>query len=223
MSLIKSKQLNLPLGSIQAMHQAFGMPAGKSVTVTSKFNGRSAVGIDGVGVPTSSPYNYVSLRNADTGKDITDKQGVQVFGRLTESAGVWTITFFKSDGSGGEAEHTFSDEPIVGTDVTIRFGEVKQIKDINPLSVVMGLDTVDESDIDPNSHRPFAEQINAVNNQTTIPLGHKPKFPSAVSLLINGVNVAAHIGVSESTLTFDAAGIGYALESDDVIMAIYDY
>lgn len=222
MSLIKSKQLNLPLGTVQAMDNAFVLPAGKNVTVTTKFASKNPIGVDGTGVPTSSPHNYVSLRSYETGKDITAKDGTQIYGRLTEAAGVWTIGFYKSDGAGGEAEHTFSDESEVTKGVTIRFGEVKQVKDINPLNIVMGLDQVDESDVDPNAHRPFTEQVNVVDNQTAISLGYEPKFPGSVDLMINGVSYPAAITVSTTNLTFDPSVAGFALESDDEVYVSYD-
>ncbi len=70
------------------------------------------------GVVTSAPDNRAELKDTDTGDFFEDVSGNKVYGRITESAGVWTITFYIFDGT--EQAYSFS-SPV---DMDIYFVEV---------------------------------------------------------------------------------------------------
>lgn len=64
------------------------------------------------GVITSAPLNYVWLLD-QKGDQIKHTTGAECYGRLTEAAGVWTLSFYYTDAAG--AEQTM--DPSVNADV----------------------------------------------------------------------------------------------------------
>lgn len=46
------------------------------------------------GVPVEAPQNRVDLRNIDDMNPIVDVDGNEYYGRITEAAGVWTVTYY---------------------------------------------------------------------------------------------------------------------------------
>ena len=73
-----------------------GVSGTSSRNVSSIMTGKTAVTSAGTseGVPTDAPKNIVDLRNQDDHNPIVDIDGNEYFGRLTESGGVWTITYY---------------------------------------------------------------------------------------------------------------------------------
>jgi hypothetical protein len=81
-------------------------PAANSMDVSTSFAGKSPGGdTTTVGVITDPPSNRVQLFNPANGTPLENDQGLRIYGRLTESAGVWTLFFFTFDGT--ENAHTF--------------------------------------------------------------------------------------------------------------------
>ena len=90
----------------------FDAASGTSIVVTSLFASQSAGGdANTAGVITSAPNNYVSILEKDTGGEIEDAQGDRVYSRLTEAAGVWTLSFFTNE-AGTETAHSLSSQDI---------------------------------------------------------------------------------------------------------------
>lgn len=83
---------------------------GGSEIVTTEMTGKSvSAGSTQLGVVTNTPYNKVILREASgagSGTAFVDGSGNEVYGRITESAGVWTLTFYV-DLSGTETAYSF--------------------------------------------------------------------------------------------------------------------
>ena len=83
---------------------ATGSSSDVSALFTSKLPNGSATN---VGVITSAPSNRVQLFNPNDGSFIEDSLGRRVFGRLTESSGTWTLSYFVFSG-GNEIAHSFA-------------------------------------------------------------------------------------------------------------------
>ncbi len=85
------------VGRVQAGAALVGA-SGLSTVVTTEMSGKTAGGSDTVlGVVTTAPYNKVILRQgtgANTDDAYLDTLGNVVYGRLTEAAGVWTLTYY---------------------------------------------------------------------------------------------------------------------------------
>jgi len=77
-------------------------PTGASDDVSALFAGETPGGSAALaGVITSPPLNYVHIRQAN-GDEIQHTATGQIYGRLTEAAGVWTLTYFYKNASGVE-------------------------------------------------------------------------------------------------------------------------
>lgn len=73
-------------------------PSGSSTNVTSQMSGKAASSGTAVkGVVVTFPYNRVNIRqlsNAGAGDQLLDLLGNEVYGRITESAGTWTLSYY---------------------------------------------------------------------------------------------------------------------------------
>lgn len=96
------------INNFSAVWQGFSntAPAANSMDVSADFVGKTPGG-DTVtaGVITSPPSNRVQLFNPADGSTLEDGLGRKIYGRLTESAGVWTLSFYVFDGT--EQAHAF--------------------------------------------------------------------------------------------------------------------
>lgn len=90
----------------------FDAASGTSIDVSTEFSGKTPGG-DAVteGVITTLPNNYIPIVEKSDGGEIEDGEGDRVFGRLTESGGTWTLSFFTNE-SGTETAHNLSSQDI---------------------------------------------------------------------------------------------------------------
>jgi len=80
---------------------------GTSTDVSTELTGKTPSTADNVlGIAVNAPNNRIFLRDFDR-QEILDTNGNEIFGRLTEAAGVWTLTFFVDSG-GSEVSHNFT-------------------------------------------------------------------------------------------------------------------
>lgn len=99
------------------IRQGVNIPTGtgSSVVVTGDFSGQTPGGSALVaGVVTDPPYNKALMRQvigAESGDKFTDADGNEVYGRITEAAGVWTLSFYV-DLAGVETAYTFPTSQI---------------------------------------------------------------------------------------------------------------
>ena len=86
--------------------------SGTSVDVTALFSTKTPGGADAaVGVYTTAPDNFVQLLADADETEIIDGGGQRVYGRLTESSGTWTLSFFTSE-AGVETAHSLSSQAV---------------------------------------------------------------------------------------------------------------
>lgn len=98
----------------------FAGAVGLTDDVTSVFSGETpGGGSSAVGVPTSAPYNKVELRTDPAGDQIEEPGGKKVYGRLTESSGTWTLTYYYQDSLGVETAYS-----LPAQDIRIYYREV---------------------------------------------------------------------------------------------------
>lgn len=90
----------------------YSSASGTSIDVSTEFSGKSSGGdANTEGVLTTAPTNYIQLIESTTGQEIEDSEGLRVYGRLTESAGTWTLSFYVND-AGVETAHNLSSQDI---------------------------------------------------------------------------------------------------------------
>ena len=184
-----AKQLNAIVGQAN-WNTAFAgtIPGANSMAVTTAFAGMTPGGSDTVvGVYTAPPQNKVYLRNRATLKGFQDTNGQQVIGRLTESTGVWTLTFFVIQ-SGAEVAYNFTGSTDVGANFDFRWCESKQLKDANATAVVNFGEGIDEiAASSPLTHQHQVDYYTATASQTAFTASATPKDATDAALYVNGV------------------------------------
>jgi hypothetical protein len=86
---------------------------GATYDVSTEMSGRSPGGnATTLGVATTAPYNRCEIRDSATGTYIEDGGGQRVYARITESSGVWTLSFFTNE-AGVETAHTLASSNII--------------------------------------------------------------------------------------------------------------
>lgn len=81
---------------------------GASLIVTTQMAGKTAsTGPTVLGVVVNAPYNVVRIGDADLGLEVRNDDSALVYARLTQSAGVWTLSFFVLI-AGVETAYTFA-------------------------------------------------------------------------------------------------------------------
>ncbi len=79
---------------------------GGSKDVSTPMSGKTAsAGSSAVGVVVTDPYNKIVIRTTTSYDPVEDSGGNQVYGRLTESSGTWTLTFY-TDIAGVETSYS---------------------------------------------------------------------------------------------------------------------
>lgn len=93
---------------------------GSSTVITTEMSGKTPGGTSSqLGVITSAPSNRAILYNSVNGEAFEDAEGQKVYGRVTESAGVWTLSFYTNE-AGVETAYSFGSS----SDVQFFFLEV---------------------------------------------------------------------------------------------------
>lgn len=85
------------------------------------------------GVATVPPHNRCEIRDAVTETYIEDGGGQRVYGRITESSGVWTVSFFTNE-AGVETAHS-----LALADIAIAFTEVFTLGSLPTFSANSGM------------------------------------------------------------------------------------
>lgn len=111
-----------------------GPASGTSTDVSSVFLGQTPSGSSiNAGVVTDAPNNRVEIRNYESQTFIEDAEGQKVYGRLTESAGVWTLSYYTLE-AGVETAHNLSSQNI-----TIYYREVFTLATVPTFGVDAGV------------------------------------------------------------------------------------
>lgn len=76
------------------------------------------------GVITTAPYNKVELRDSSTETFLEDAGGQRIYGRITESVGVWTLTYYTNE-AGVETSTS-----LASTNIRVYFREVFTLETI---------------------------------------------------------------------------------------------
>ena len=226
---IKAKQLDALVGQARWNTSGVVIPNGSSADVTSHFNGRVSSGSDSqIGVYTQSPQNKIYLRDKLTGKAIVDgsTENNQVYARLTELGGVWTLSFYSAP-AGAETAFSFADHADVGKEFDYRWCETIQLANAMPTAVVDVGESIDEIlATSPAAHNHIQESlVVAANGQTVFTLSQTPKDPLDVVLSVNGLRYNNGAG-KDFTVTGTAvtwADPSFTLETTDRVVVDYAF
>lgn len=204
------------------------IPAAGSVDVSSFFAGKTDGGSASVvGVLTTDPYNRIDMRLASTKATVlTSDTETQVFGKLTYATGVWTLSFYTVVG-GVDTPYTFqAGDPNVGAAFGLRYCEVVEFKDLNPLAAVNYGESFSSVHISAATGNVAVETLTVTaDGQTAFTLGHSvaPADVSKVVFLVNGIRYqyTTDFTVSGTDLTWNNNSC--TLETSDSVMVEYPY
>lgn len=110
----KSKKISasnlLDINQFLAYRQAVDIVGanGTTYSITTEMSGKTPGGSSSsLGVITSPPNNRVYIKDSLTETFVEDAEGQRVYGRITESGGAWTLSFYTNEG-GVETAHNLS-------------------------------------------------------------------------------------------------------------------
>lgn len=229
MSQIKAKQLT-KLFSGYVRVNAF-TASGSSIVVTTPVTtalstaGEGSVAVplqvatsSSIGVITSSPVNRVEIFSNATKQKLISVAKDEVYGRLTESSNVYTLSFYTNI-SGTETAYTLSSTSI-DFEFAYRFDFYRVPSDF---AISTNARNVSDDPIGTGqatvSELLTVTALNTLSALTNTPLG-------AVTLLVNGlaevsVGSPTPFTVSGTAITWNATNATYSLETTDQVIAIY--
>lgn len=204
------------------------IPSASTLVVTSQHSGDTAGGSNTqAGVITTAPYNKVYIRNNTTGKAFEDASQRQVYGRLTESSGVWTISFYVLI-TGVETAYNFNGTDDAGETFDYTYFEVVQIGNSDPRNVVNLFENIDEiNSSNPLNHSHIIDPLTVTAQNVISDLSQVPKDTNDVKLEVNTAIYlqGVHFTVSGQTITwtFTSGSGGFNIETTDTVTAFYEY
>ncbi|MBK2259004.1 hypothetical protein [Francisella philomiragia] len=231
MSKIQSKQIN-KLQSALVKITGVTVSSANSVDITTPVTSAvSTAGDAGKAVPlqtasvagttqgfyVAAPHNLVHVFDNTTGAKLDDG-GNEVFGRLTESAGVYTVSFY-TNVAGTETPAT------INTDVSLLIAYQFNFETL-PRTANIQIESHSAHD-DVKSGGSYVFEKLTVSATNTIPnLSSTPINANKVKLSVNGQSLYAvdHFTVTGQAITISAGqttNIGYDIETTDIVFAEY--
>lgn len=179
-----------------------------------------------VGVVTATGKNLVALYDATTKSKIDDGDGNEVYARLTESGGAYTLTYY-SLVAGTETSYSFASDTSIDFEFIYRFDFGR-----TPADFAVATAQRNVSD-DPASGGALTAQmiepIACTATNTLDDLSETPTAATSVILFVNGVAINAFGGgsaafsISGVAITWSASNAGFALATTDKVLAVYPY
>jgi hypothetical protein len=234
MSLLKPKQIEkFLLASIRISASVSGLSINLTAALTSAL---ATAGEGGVSVPlqvatattlgllTTSPLNRVELWSS-TGERFVDANRAEIYGRLTEGTGVYTLSFFALNNSGVETAVNIGGTAVTAQiELNYRFDFARFPAEAVVASIARNVwqdpRTLATSKI-------YRERLipSAVN---TLPqLTRTPDVNGNVIIMVNGISydtltgAASDFTVSGRAITWVPAQAGFNIETTDIVIADY--
>ena len=187
-----------------------------ALTAAAAIGGKSGDGVpvqisagpERVGFVTTG-NNTSLLRNCLTGDPLVDVSGNEVYGRLTEAAGVYTLEFYYLDDAGTEVAATVDE-----TDLCFCVPYIYPFHEWNPLKEAAFADDASGGGCT------VCEQLTVTADNTLSTISGIPLTAGSVQVFVNGVHIFppafAVSGANNQTVTLDPTVLGY-----DVLAAGY--
>jgi len=174
---------------------------------------------------TTGQLNRCNVYDHDTLMPIADVEGNEVYGRMTEAGGVYTLSFYVLDG-GTETVYSFASANDIDFEFAYRFDFARL--PANALIAINGRNVGDDPAATGGTQ--FQESITITSNgQTAFTLSKSPTASFVVTVYLNGVAYqpvggAPPIsvgGAGNKTVTWSNANAGFATETTDTFIASY--
>lgn len=176
---------------------------------------------EGQGVITSGNNNRIEIFDATTQSRLVDVNGDEVYGRITEAAGAYTLTYYVLD-AGVETAHTVNPATDIDFYFPYRFSADKY-----PVDAAITLPMKSGSNAGAGTTNPeFSEQLAVTAVDTVASLTKLPIALSAIKLSVNGqlfssVETNPAFTVAGNAVSWSSANAGFALAVADRVVAYY--
>lgn len=176
---------------------------------------------NGLGVITTGANNRVEIYAATSKDKFLATNGEEVYGRLTEAGGVYTLTYYTLANTGVETAYTFAASTPIDFEFGYRFDFYRY-----PSDGAIGLKARNISD-DPSAGggSPYREKLAVTAQNTIADLAKTPLSSSLIELLVNGISYdsfsVAAFTLTGKALTWSATNAGFNIETTDRVIASY--
>jgi hypothetical protein len=177
-----------------------------------------------MGIITTAPTNRCTIYGAVSDDQIL-VSGVSVYGRLTEAAGVYTLSFFTLSDAGVESAHSFAAATSIDFEFGYRYDFARW-----PSDAVIGVTTRNVGN-DPAGATATAmrEALTPTGANTLPALSRTPINTSTFELIVNGLSydtfggASAMVSVDLNTraVSWSATNAGFSLATSDRVVADY--
>jgi hypothetical protein len=178
-----------------------------------------SAGATSPGVITTGANNRVEIYNATSKDKILATNGEEVYGRLTETGAVYTLSYFTLSNAGTEAAYTFPAAATIDFEFGYRF-ELHQL----PTDAIIGQRTRNISDDGGASGGTlFGESLAITATNTIAALTKTPISQSTLEIIINGQQQRPGLDftLAGKTVTWVPATALFDLATTDACYALY--
>lgn len=228
MTLIQSKQVSKVLaGHIKV--SGFSASGGSNDITTALGTAVASAGNGGVAVPLQVSGNEVTVGVVTTGNNraeiddgnLDDGNGNEVYGRLTESGGVYTLTYY-SLVADTETAYTFGASTSIDFEFGYRFDFSRLPADF---AITTAYRIVDPGGKTGGGASLHTELLTVTAADTVSNLAKTPDSTANVILLINGLAYStlgnADFAVAGKAITWNSGNAGFSIEVNDKVIAQY--
>lgn len=193
---------------------------------TAGFNGGSvaltpSTGETTAGVITTGANNTALIFDATTGLPLDDGSGNEVYGRITEAAGVYTLSYY-SLVAGVETAYSFS----APTDIDFEFSYRYEFKDL-PTDAIITTKARNINDDIPGTTGTLIIIILTIPGLNTIGnIGQTGIDLNTVNFFVNGQAIKNGQGISTTTagvVTVTPGTLGYDIETTDIVTVSFKF
>ncbi|MBW4597474.1 MAG: hypothetical protein KME46_32405 [Brasilonema angustatum HA4187-MV1] len=207
---------------------------GGSITVTSGITtALSTAGEGGVAVPLQVASatqigvvapGVVPLFANSTKKPLTDANGNEVYGKLTEASGVYTLTFY-SNVNGTETAYSFSAATAIDYLISYKYDLGRYPSDAATAYPVGDINIAAQSGS--TIPRWYNEKLNVTASNVVSSLSKLPQSATTVFLIVNGKvenafgGASAAFSMNNKDITWSATNAKYSLTTSHEVIAFY--
>ncbi len=225
--MIKAKQIEKQLAGYVYFEQT-GATGTSSVVTTALTTALETAGDNGRAVPfrvasstdtgvIATGNNIVGVYNED-GDRISNDEGLEVYGRVTQASGVYTVSYFISD-EGVETAYNIGAAQTLRLSVPYKFS----FHDL-PADAIVGTETRFVQNDPSNGSPQFQENLTVTGANTLSQVTRVVNTNRPVSLVVNSLAHPRETGVftvAGKVITWVPAVAGYDLDTDDKVTIVY--
>lgn len=184
--------------------------------------------LEGVGIVATAPTNRTRILTNGSEDAITDGSGEVVYGRITESSGVYTLSYFTLSNAGVENVYSFGSATAIDFTFNYRFDFHRLPTDALVSMLVRSLTQTSGSSSAPAA---YAELLSITAQNTVANLTKTPVSTSTIQFIFNetnydtfgGADAPFSVNLGTKAVTYNPASTrtGVSLDTTDRLVARY--